>query len=126
VGDGVISIDSSDSDIVAISTSNLNNVYKIHDFDPITGIMVCNVASDTSIVGIATTGTRNYPAGRMTWGRLSGFTRSTSPISIAVTGYVSSAGISSESYNAGLSTYPIIQRRGFGLRNNGSLSKSLS
>jgi hypothetical protein len=121
VGNGVTSIDTSNSDIVAISTSNLNNVYKIHAFNPTTGIMTCNIASNTSIVGIATTGTLNYPVGRMTWGRLSGFTRSSSPISIAVTGYVSSIGISSEGYSAGLSTYPIIQRRGFGLRNNGSL-----
>jgi len=126
VGSGVTSIDNSDSEIVAISTSNLNNVYKIHAFDSITGIMTCNVESNTSIVGIATTGTRNYPVGRMSWGRLSGFTRSSAPISIAVTGYVSSVGISSESYSAGLSTYPTIQRRGFGLRSNGSLSKSLS
>jgi len=123
VGNGVTSIDTSNSDIVAISTSGLNNVYKIHAFNSITGIMTCNVASNTSIVGIATTGTLNYPVGRMTWGRLSGFTRSSSPISIAVTGYISSIGISSEGYSAGLSTYPIIQRRGYGLRNNGSLKK---
>jgi hypothetical protein len=125
VGSGVTSIDTSNSNIVAISTSNLNNVYKIHAFDSLTGIMTCNVASNTSIIGIATTGTLNYPVGGMTWGRLSGFTRYSSPISIAVTGYVSSVGINSESYSAGLSTYPIIQRRGFGLRSNGSLSKSL-
>jgi hypothetical protein len=126
VGSGVTSIDNSDSEVVAISTSNLNNVYKIHAFDSITGIMTCNVESNTNVVGIATTGTLNYPVGRMSWGRLSGFTRSSTPISIAVTGYVSSIGISSESYSAGLSTYPTIQRRGFGLRSNGSLSKSLS
>jgi len=123
VGSGVTSVDTSDADIVAISTSNLNNVYKIHAFDAVTGIMTCNVASDTSTVGIATTGTIKYPVGGMTWGRLSGFTRSSAPISIAVTGYVSSVGISSESYSAGLSTYPIIQRRGFGLRSTGSLVK---
>jgi len=125
VGSGVTSIDTSDSDIVAISTSNLNNVYKIHSFDSATGIMTCNIASDSYVVGIATTGTINYPVGRMSWGRLSGFTRSSSPISITVDGYVSSVGISSESYNAGLSTYPVIQRRNFGLRSNGSLSISL-
>ena len=123
VGNGVTSIDTSDTDIVSISTSYLNNVYKVHAFDSLTGIMTCNVKSDTSVVGIATTGTLDYPVGRMSWGRLSGFTRSSSPISIAVTGYVSSLGISSEGYNSGLSTYPIIQRRGFGLRNNGSLVK---
>lgn len=126
VGSGVTSIDTSNSDIVAISTSGLNNVYKIHAFNSTTGIMTCNVASNTSIVGIATTGTLNYPVGRMTWGRLSGFARSSSPISIAVTGYTSSIGISSEGYSAGLSTYPILQRRGYGLRSNGSLPKTLS
>jgi hypothetical protein len=125
VGNGVTSIDTSDSEVIAISTSNLNNVYKIHAFDPITGIMTCNVNQNTSIVGIATTGTLYYPVGKMSWGRLTGFSRSSSPISIAVTGYTSSAGITSEGYIAGLSTYPIIQRRGIGLRNNGSLSKSL-
>jgi hypothetical protein len=123
VGSGVTSIDSSNSNIVAISTSHLNNIYKVHAFNSTTGIITCNIASNTSIVGIATTGTLNYPVGRMSWGRLSGFTRSSSPISIAVTGYTSSIGISSEGYSAGLSTYPVIQRRGFGLRNNGSLVK---
>jgi hypothetical protein len=123
VGSGVTSIDSSNSNIIAISTSHLNNIYKVHAFNSTTGIITCNIASNTSIVGIATTGTFNYPVGRMSWGRLSGFTRSSSPISIAVTGYTSSIGISSEGYSAGLSTYPVIQRRGFGLRNNGSLVK---
>jgi hypothetical protein len=123
VGSGVTSIDSSNSNIVAISTSHLNNIYKVHAFNSTTGIITCNIASNTSIVGIATTGTLNYPVGRMSWGRLSGFTRSSSPISIAVTGYTSSIGISSEGYSAGLSTYPIIQRRGYGLRSNGSLKK---
>jgi hypothetical protein len=123
VGSGVTSIDSSNSNIIAITTSHLNNIYKVHAFNSTTGIITCNIASNTSIVGIATTGTLNYPVGRMSWGRLSGFTRSSSPISIAVTGYTSSIGISSEGYSAGLSTYPVIQRRGFGLRNNGSLVK---
>ncbi len=123
VGGGVTSIDSSNSNIVAISTSFINNVYKVHAFDSITGIVTCNIASNTSTVGIATTGTSNYPVGRLSWGRLSGFTRSSSPISIAVTGYTSSIGITSEGYSAGLSTYPIIQRRGFGLRRTGSLDK---
>ena len=123
VGSGITSIDSSDSSIVAISTSYVNNVYKVHAFNSSTGIITCNVASYTSIVGLATTGTSNYPVGKLSWGRLSGFTRSSSPISIAVTGYTSSVGITSEGYSAGLSTYPVIQRRGFGFRNNGSLVK---
>jgi len=123
VGNGVTSINTANSDFVAISTSNLNNIYKIHAFNSVTGIATCNIASNTTVVGIATTGTINYPVGKMTWGRLSGFTRSSSPISIAVTNYTSSIGITSEGYSAGLSTYPIIQRRGFGMRDNGSLVK---
>ena len=126
VGSGVTSIDSSDSSIVAISTSYVNNVYKVHALNSSTGIITCNVTSDTSVVGIATTGTSDYPVGKLSWGRLSGFTRSSSPISIAVTGYTSSIGITSEGYSAGLSTYPVIQRRGYGLRSNGSLHKTLS
>ncbi len=125
VGNGVTSINSNDSDIVSISTSYLNNVYQIHAINSTLGIITCNIASYTSIVGIATTGILNYPVGRLSWGRLSGFTRSTNPISIGVSGYVSSVGITSLSYNSGLSTYPIIQRRGYGLRNNGSLKKNL-
>jgi hypothetical protein len=123
IGSGVTSINSNNSDIVSISTSHLNNIYRVHSFNPITGIMTCNVSSNTSIVGIATTGTLNYPVGKLSWGRLSGFTRSSSPISIAVTGNISSIGITSEGYGAGLSTYPTIQRRGYGLRNSGALVK---
>jgi hypothetical protein len=125
VGSGVTSINSSNTDIVGISTSYLNNVYKISSFNSVLGILTCNVHSNTSIVGIATTGTLKYPVGNMSWGRLSGFTRSSSPISIGVSGYTSSIGISSESYAAGLSTYPIVQRRGYGLRKVGPLVKKI-
>ena len=125
VGRGVTSINTTNTDIVSISTSFVNNVYRIHAINSATGIVTCNIASNTSIVGIATTGTIKYPVGRLSWGRLSGFSRSNSPISIGVTGYTSSVGITTLGYNAGLSTYPIIQRRGYGLRSNGSLKKDL-
>jgi len=123
VGSGVTSINSNNSDVISISTSHLNNIYQVHSFDPITGIMTCNVLSNTSVIGISTTGTLKYPVGKLSWGRLSGFTRSSSPISIEVSGHVSSIGITSTGYGAGLSTYPIIQRRGYGLRNSGALVK---
>ena len=125
VGQGVTSINTSNTDIVAISTSFLNNIYQIHAINSTLGIITCNIASNTSIVGIATTGTLDYPIGKLSWGRLSGFSRSANPISIGVTGYTSSVGITTLGYNAGLSTYPIIQRRGYGLRGNGSLKKDL-
>jgi hypothetical protein len=56
--------------------------------------------------------------GKFSWGKLSGptFTRSTSPISIAVSAY---------NVDAGLSTFPTIQRRGYGLRNIGPIKKTL-
>jgi hypothetical protein len=122
VGSGVTSVDSNDSNIVSISTSFVNNVYYVHASS--SGIVTCNIASNTSIVGIATTGTSNAPVGKLSWGRLSGFTRSSSPISIGVSGYTSSIGITSEGYSAGLTTYPIIQRRGNGLRYTGALVKN--
>jgi hypothetical protein len=68
------------------------------------------------VVGISTTGSSTNPVGRFSWGRLSGFSRSSSPISIGVTGLV---------IDSGLSTFPTIQRRGYGLRDTGSLRKDL-
>ena len=56
------------------------------------------------------------PRGYFSWGRLSGFSRSSSPVSIAVTGLT---------VDSGLSTFPTIQRRGYGLRDGGALRKDL-
>lgn len=125
VGSGVTSINSSNTDLVAISTSFVDNIYYVHAFNSTLGIITCNIHSNTSIVGIATTGTLDYPVGNLSWGRLAGFTRSSSPISIAITGYTSSIGITTLGYSAGLSTYPIIQRRNYGLRKTGSLKKNI-
>ena len=81
-----------------------------------TGIATCNILSTTNTVGLGTTGSVTDPRGELSWGRLSGFTRASSPISIGVTGLT---------VDSGLSTFPTIQRRGFGLRENGSLRKDL-
>lgn len=126
VGFGVTSLGTTQSDIVAVSTSFLNNIYYVHAYDSTTGIITCNISSNTNIVGIATTGTEKYPVGNISWGRLSGFTRSSSPISIGISAYTSSIGITTNSYSSGLSTYPTIQRRKYGLRNTGALSKKLN
>jgi hypothetical protein len=115
VGKGVTSIDSGNTSIVGIGTTFLDNIYKIHDFNYTSlsdAYVICNVLSTTSVVGIATTGTQSV--GRFSWGRMSGFTRATFPISIGVTGNI---------VDAGLSTFPTIQRRAYGLRNTGSLKK---
>ena len=78
------------------------------------GIVTCNILSTTSVVGIATTGSLTNPCGTLSFGKISGFSRSSSPISIGVTGL---------NIDAGLSTFPILQRRGIGLRDSGGLSK---
>jgi hypothetical protein len=117
VGKGVTSIDSGNTSIVGIGTTFLDNIYKIHEFKYTSltdAYIVCNVLSTTSIVGISTTGTQSV--GRFSWGRLSAsvLTRATFPISIGVTGNI---------VDSGLSTFPTIQRRKYGLRNTGSLKK---
>ena len=71
------------------------------------------MAADSNIIGINTNGNILNPIGKYSWGRLSGGTRSSNPISIGVTGKIVS----------GLSTYPTIQRRGIGIRKTGALPK---
>ena len=117
MGSGVTSVDYEDSSIVGIGTEYLDNVYYIKSLtrNADKAEIICNIHSSTNIVGIATTGTRENPVGRFSWGRISGFTRSTTnPISIGVTGLT---------VDAGLSTFPFAQRRGFGLRDIGAIRK---
>ena len=90
-----------------------SNVYRISAFNSSLGIMTCNIRSDSSVVGIATTGAT---VGKFSWGRMFGFSRSQSPVAIAVSGYT---------VDAGLSTFPVIQRRGYGLRSIGPIKKIL-
>ena len=54
--------------------------------------------------------------GGFSWGRLTNFNRSANPISIGVTG---------KTHYSGISSYPTIQRRDFGLRDSGALRKDL-
>ena len=115
-GYGITSIDGHDSSIVSIGNTFVDNVYKVDEIyvDTKAGVLTCNILSTTSVVGIATTGSATNPCGTLSFGKISGFTRSSSPISIGVTGFTATTG---------LSTFPIIQRRGKGLRETGGLSK---
>jgi hypothetical protein len=116
VGTGVTSVNSSDSSIVGIGTSFLDNVYIVNsktNSGPNAEI-ICNIKTNTNIVGIATTGSTTLPLGNISWGRLYNFAIRPNPISIGVTGLV---------VDAGLSTFPTIQRRTFGLRNSGAIRK---
>jgi len=116
VGNGVTSINTSNSDIVGIGTTFVDNIYIINAIsrNNLVGVLTCNILSTTSVVGIATT---SEFCGRFSWGRLSGISRGLNPVSIAVSGHT---------VNSGLTTFPQILRRGYGLRDTGGLSKQLS
>ena len=118
IGSGLTSINNSNSAIVGIGTTFLDNIYIISAFSSsgTSGIITCNILSTTSVVGLASTGNTSNPVGKYSWGKLSGFSRSSSPISIGVTG---------NTIDVGLSTFPTIQRRKSGLRKTGALSKLL-
>ena len=120
VGTGVTSVNSNDASIVGIGTLFLDNVYVVGsktNNGPDAEI-VCNVHTNSSIVGIATTGSTTLPLGRISWGRLynaaDGIARATNPVSIGVTGLT---------VDSGLSTFPTIQRRQLGLRDTGAIAK---
>jgi hypothetical protein len=118
VGNGVTSIDTSDSSIVGIGTTFVDNIYYIHQFSSsdTVGIITCNILSTTSTIGLSSSGNTSNPVGKYSWGRMSGFSRSISPISIGVTG---------NTVDVGLTTFATIQRRGVGIRQTGALPKLL-
>jgi len=112
IGSGVTSVDDSDSAVVGIGTSFLDNIYyisQISDDGGNVGIVTCNIDSGTDVTGLSTSGDF---VGRFSWGLFDGVSRSSSPISIGVTG---------KTVNSGLSTFPFIQRRKFGLRDTGAI-----
>ena len=121
IGNGVTSINDTDAAVVGVGSTFLDNVYIIQSIDVggNVGVITCNIHSGSSVVGLGTTMNTANPVGKYSWGRLSGITRSSSPISIGVSGHTV------PSLNVGISTFPIIQRRGVGLRDNGSLPKQL-
>ena len=119
VGSGVTSVNGSNASKVGVGTTFVDNIYIVRNF---TAVGVNNarfdadILSTTSIVGLVTTGSSSSLCGRFSWGRLTGFASRTSPISIGVTGLT---------IDSGLSTFPTIQRRGYGLRDTGALRKDL-
>lgn len=111
VGSGVTTVDGDDNSIIGIGTNFLDNIYYINEItkNGPTGIITCTVDSGSNIVGIATTG--EY-LGRFSWGRLQSIIRSSSPISIGVTG---------KTIDVGLTAFPSVIRRGVGLRQTGAI-----
>ena len=119
VGSGITAIDVLDTDTVGIGTTFADAVYKVAGIyrSGNVGVITCNILSTTDTSGLATTGTLSVPVGRFSWGRIGQGSRETTAVAFAVSSYTT---------NAGLSTYPIVQRRGFGLRNSGALKKQIS
>ena len=119
VGKGVTSVNGSNSSKVGVGTTFIDNIYIVRNLtviNPTNARFDADILSTTTVSGLSTTGSIANPCGRFSWGRLSGFTSRTSPISIGVTGLA---------IDSGLSTFPTIQRRGYGLRSTGALRKDL-
>ena len=138
VGQGLTSVNPNNAHVVGIGTTFLDNVYIVNEisFDGLKGICTCHVHSNTGswINSIDEVGyyETNYigetiSLGKLSWGRLYGndpnnssilLERSSNPISIGVTGLT---------VDAGLSTFPTIQRKSYdgtgetGHRNSGSI-----
>ena len=112
VGNGVTSRDNV-GNTVGVGTTFLDNIYYVSAFNSGVGIVTCDIFNTSSVVGIATTG---LSVGKFSWGRLYNSTRSSSPISLTVSGY---------KVDSGLSTFPTIQRRNAGLRSIGAIKKVL-
>ena len=120
VGTGVTSHTAQGTSL-GIGVTFLDNIYQINSINRSgsKADFIANVDPNASIVGIATTA-RGYSdaqgggggIGRFSWGRLTGFSRSSNPVSIAV---------SSKTVTTGLSTFPHIQRRDSGLRKTGAI-----
>ena len=114
VGKGVTSVYTSNSSVVGLGTTFANNIYIVQQYTyntgNNTGIITSNIDSRTNIVGLTTSGI----CGKFSWGRLSGFAGRTNPVSIGVTGRV---------VDVGLSTFPVVQRRNYGLRDTGAITK---
>ena len=103
---------------VGLGTTFVDNIYHLVDTvyaDGTLGIITCMIENNTSVVGLASTGSELNPVGRFSWGKLSGGSI-TAGISIGVTGLT---------IDAGLSSFPTIQRRGGGIgyRQTGALNE---
>tara|TARA_B100000963_G_scaffold352850_1_gene366655 strand:+ start:2828 stop:15466 length:12639 start_codon:yes stop_codon:yes gene_type:complete len=125
VGNGVTSTDVTNTNVVGIGTTFVDNVYIVAGIttlgvvgggNVITGIITCTI--DTNTVGIATTETSGVPIGKFSLGKISSISRSSNPISIGVTGLT---------VDVGLTTFPTVIRRSGDetLRKTGALKTNL-
>ncbi len=118
VGTGVTSIDTHNSQIIGVGTTACNNIYKVHQvqYDAGNGIITtfCNIDSNSNTSGLSTVGFAYTNVGTYSWGIVTGFSRGSNPIALNVDG---------NTFSVGLGSYPLFQRRGFGLRGTGGITK---
>jgi len=114
VGTGATSVFDSNDAVVAIGTTFLDNVYVVSQKSFENGPdaeLILNVHSDSPITGISTSGgfednqagTATTALGYLSWGRIYNYAERSGGVSIGVTGLT---------VDAGLSTFPVLQRRG--------------
>ena len=118
VGSGLTSVDTHNSEVIGIGTTACDNIFKIHlvQYDAGNGIITafCNIDSNSNVSGIDTVGFAYTNVGSYSWGIVTGFTRGSDPIALNVDG---------NTFSVGLGSYPLFQRRGFGLRGTGGITK---
>ena len=114
VGTGVTSVFDSNDAVVAIGNTFLDNVYVVSQKSFENGPdaeLILNIHTDSPVVGIATTGSfednqagaATTALGYLSWGRIYNYSERSGGVSIGVTGLT---------VDAGLSTFPVLQRRG--------------
>ena len=130
VGTGLTSLNTSGNpnDVVGIGTTFADNVYVIQSISAsgTTAEILVNIHSNTNHSGLGVTvGINSGNNGRFSWGRLfnasgQGSFNRPNPIAIGVTG--NTVGLTN---GVGISTFPTVQRRVFGIRDTGALRKNL-
>ena len=124
IGAGVTSLATSgiDGNVVGIGISFFDNIYHIQSITSsgTNAEIITNIHSNagSSVSGISSLG--SVEMGKFSWGKLSTVTRSSTPISIGVTGLT--VGLATAS---GISTFPTIQRRNYGFNDSGALKADL-
>ena len=123
VGNGAVSVYDSDTAVVGVGTTFLDNIYIVDSITSLAsnGEIICNVTSGTNLSGIASTGNFDEDfaglttsLGTLSWGRIYNFDeRPAGAIGVGVSGLT---------VDSGLSTFPTIQRRGnFGQGKTGAV-----
>ena len=130
VGTGLTSLNTSGNpnDVVGIGTTFADNVYVIQSITSsgTNAEILVNIHSNTNHSGLGVTvGINSGNNGRFSWGRLfnasgQGAFNRANPIAIGVTG--NTVGLTN---GVGISTFPTVQRRVFGIRDTGALRKNL-